>query len=285
MTYAVMAPEHPLVDELTTAEQRDAVDALPIRAAAATDIERMAEGDAAGARQARRLHGEQRHQPLHRRARPASTWPTTSSWGTGPGRSWPCRPRTSGTGPSRSSTSSRSCAPCSRLRTGTPTGERRTRATASKSTAASSTASTSSRRRPGPSTGSRRRASASARSTTACGTGWCRASASGVARFRPCTARTTAWCPVPEDQLPIVAPDDVEFLPTGQSPLASHEGFLHTTCPVCGGPARRETDTMDTFVDSSWYFLRFMRPVEHRAALRPDRGAAVHARRPVHRRH
>ncbi|HUD68637.1 MAG TPA: leucine--tRNA ligase, partial [Acidimicrobiales bacterium] len=66
--------------------------------------------------------------------------------------------------------------------------------------------------------------------------------------------------PVPEDQLPIVAPDDVEFLPTGQSPLAFHEGFLHTTCPIDGGPARRETDTMDTFVDSSWYFLRFCDP-------------------------
>ena len=66
--------------------------------------------------------------------------------------------------------------------------------------------------------------------------------------------------PVPEDQLPIVAPDDVEFLPTGQSPLSLHEGFLHTTCPIDGGPARRETDTMDTFVDSSWYFLRFCDP-------------------------
>jgi leucyl-tRNA synthetase len=66
--------------------------------------------------------------------------------------------------------------------------------------------------------------------------------------------------PVPEDQLPVLAPDDVEFTQSGRSPLASHGGFLETTCPVCGGPARRETDTMDTFVDSSWYFLRFCDP-------------------------
>ncbi|MFN8103403.1 MAG: leucine--tRNA ligase [Acidimicrobiia bacterium] len=66
--------------------------------------------------------------------------------------------------------------------------------------------------------------------------------------------------PVAEGDLPVLAPDDVEFLPTGESPLRFHEGFLHTTCPSCGGPARRETDTMDTFVDSSWYFLRYCDP-------------------------
>ena len=73
--------------------------------------------------------------------------------------------------------------------------------------------------------------------------------------------------PVPESELPVLAPDDVEFLPTGRSPLATHDGFLHTTCPMCGGPARRETDTMDTFVDSSWYFLRFCDPFEADAPL------------------
>ena len=63
--------------------------------------------------------------------------------------------------------------------------------------------------------------------------------------------------PVPEDQLPVLLPYDVEFTPDGQSPLAKNAEFIHTTCPVCGEPALRDPDTMDTFVDSSWYFLRY----------------------------
>ena len=66
--------------------------------------------------------------------------------------------------------------------------------------------------------------------------------------------------PVPLDQLPVLLPEDAEFKPTGESPLKQHQGFLNTTCPQCKGKAVRETDTMDTFVDSSWYQFRYPSP-------------------------
>ena len=79
--------------------------------------------------------------------------------------------------------------------------------------------------------------------------------------------------PVPDDQLPIVLPEDAEFKPTGESPLKLHQGFLHATCPRCGGPATRETDTMDTFVDSSWYQFRYSNPAYDQGPVDPARTA------------
>ena len=66
--------------------------------------------------------------------------------------------------------------------------------------------------------------------------------------------------PVPEKDLPVLLPDDAEFRPTGESPLKLKESFVNVDCPNCGEPATRETDTMDTFVDSSWYQFRFISP-------------------------
>ena len=80
--------------------------------------------------------------------------------------------------------------------------------------------------------------------------------------------------PLPEDQLPVLLPEGVDFAPTGVSPLQSDAEWLATTCPTCGAPARRETDTLDTFVDSSWYFLRFCSPQEDQRAWDPERVAA-----------
>jgi leucyl-tRNA synthetase len=74
------------------------------------------------------------------------------------------------------------------------------------------------------------------------------------------TCPTCGIVPVPYESLPVELPEDVQFMPTGESPLKFHEGFRHVKCPRCGGEAERETDTMDTFMCSSWYQYAYMDP-------------------------
>ena len=91
---------------------------------------------------------------------------------------------------------------------------------------------------------------------------------------------------VPEDQLPVVLPElkGADLKPKGVSPLAAAEDWVNVDCPKCGGPAKRDSDTMDTFVDSSWYFLRYCSPHDDTQAVRPGEGAPVDAGRAVRRR-
>jgi leucyl-tRNA synthetase len=78
---------------------------------------------------------------------------------------------------------------------------------------------------------------------------------------------------VPEDQLPVLLPDDVEWLPTGKSPLKLHPTWKLTTCPICAQPSERETDTMDTFMCSSWYHLRYLSPEYDKGPFNPSQYA------------
>ena len=82
---------------------------------------------------------------------------------------------------------------------------------------------------------------------------------------------TCGVVPVPDKDLPVLLPEDVDFLGVEGNPLEKSEAFVRAVCPQCGGPARRETDTMDTFVDSSWYYLRFLNPQDAEKMVDPER--------------
>src|SRR5690606_38624800 len=73
--------------------------------------------------------------------------------------------------------------------------------------------------------------------------------------------------PVPETELPVQLPEDIEFTGEGGSPLAQHPAFRHVNCPTCQNPATRETDTFDTFMESSWYYARYTCPREENAIV------------------
>ena len=260
MTYAVMAPEHPLVDQLTTPEHRAEVDELRRRAAAATEIERTATTETGpGAEKRGAFTGSRVRNPFTGEAVPVFVADyVLMGYGTGAIMAVPAEDeRDFAFARGHGLPIVRTVQP--------PAGWDESGG--------------------GAYGGEGRKINSGFMD----GLGIAEAKAAAIDRLqetglgtRQVNYRLRDWlvsrqrfwgcpipvvyCPehgavaVPEDQLPVLAPDDVEFLPTGQSPLASNPGFLHTTCPTCGGPATRETDTMDTFVDSSWYFLRFCDP-------------------------
>src|ERR1700683_3853238 len=259
MTYAVMAPEHPLVDELTADGQRPVVEELRRRAGQETDIERMAEGDATTLGKRGAFTGTNVVNPFNGQPVPLYVADyVLMGYGTGAIMAVPAEDERDWTFATLHGLPIvRTVQPPEGWEEeggGAYTGE-------------------------GVKINSGFLDGLDITTAKALAIDWLEEQGIGERkvnyrlrdwlisrqRFWGCPI-PAVYCdvhgvvPVPEDQLPIVAPDDVEFLPTGQSPLRYTERFLYTACPVCGGAAPRETDTMDTFVDSSWYFLRFCDP-------------------------
>jgi leucyl-tRNA synthetase len=259
MTYAVMAPEHPLVDELTTEDRREAVEELRRRAAEETEIERMAEGDPSTLGKRGAFTGSHVVNPFTEQPIPLYVADyVLMGYGTGAIMAVPAEDeRDWAFAQLHGLPIVRTVQPPEGWEAeggGAYTGD-------------------------GIKVNSGFLDGLDVVTAKARAIEWLEQRGIGERkvnyrlrdwlvsrqRFWGCPipavyCDTHGVVPVPEDQLPVLAPDDVEFLPTGQSPLSLHEEFLHTACPIDGGPARRESDTMDTFVDSSWYFLRFCDP-------------------------
>jgi leucyl-tRNA synthetase len=265
MTYAVVAPEHPLLDELTTAEHREDVAALKARAAASTDVERLSESGAASLVKRGAFTGSSVVNPFTGRVVPVYVADyVLMGYGTGAIMAVPAEDhRDWDFAEAYGLPVVRTVQPPEGFEQhGGPNGGPGRAYTGD-----------------GVKINSEWLDGLDIPTSKERAIEWLEAEGLGTRtvnyRLRDwLVSRQRYWgCPIPivycedhgivplpVDQLPVLAPDDVEFLPTGRSPLATHEGFLHTTCPICGGPATRETDTMDTFVDSSWYFLRFCDP-------------------------
>ncbi len=257
MTYAVVAPEHPLLDELTTVEQRDLVDEVVSRARSASEVERAAsleEGETARKRGA--FTGSWVRNPFNGNQVPIYVADyVLMAYGTGAIMAVPAEDeRDHAFAMAYGLDVVRTVEPPAGFDEeggGAYGGE-------------------------GRKINSGFLDGLSVAAAIASATGFLEREAKGCAtvhwrlrdwlvsrqRFWGCPI-PIVYCgdcgivPVPADQLPVLAPDDVTMDASGQSPLATNPAFYETTCPRCGAPARRETDTLDTFVDSSWYFLRF----------------------------
>ncbi|HEV3281478.1 MAG TPA: leucine--tRNA ligase [Acidimicrobiales bacterium] len=271
MTYAVLAPEHPMVDELTAPEHRAAVEDLQARAAASTDVERMSETGPTSVTKRGAFTGSSVINPFTGSPVPVYVADyVLMGYGTGAIMAVPAEDaRDWDFAQANGLPIVRTVRP--------PAGWDEEGGPGGAYTG------------PGEKINSRWLDGLDIPTAKARAIEWLEADGKGSRtvnyrlrdwlvsrqRFWGCPI-PIVYCPahgivpVPADQLPVLAPDDVEFTPTGQSPLATHPGFLNTTCPVCGGPATRETDTMDTFVDSSWYFLRFTDPWSDTAPFDPD---------------
>jgi leucyl-tRNA synthetase len=275
MTYAVVAPEHPLVDALTTPEHLTQVDALRARAAASSDVERMSESGAVSLAKRGAFTGSSVINPLTGRPVPVYVADyVLMGYGTGAIMAVPAEDtRDWDFAQAYGLPVVRTVQPPEGWdEHGGPDGGPGGAYTG-----------------PGPKINSGWLDGLDIPTAKARATEWLEAEGIGERtvnyrlrdwlvsrqRFWGCPI-PIVYCPdhgivpVPTAELPVLAPDDVEFLPTGQSPLATNPEFLNTTCPICGGPATRETDTMDTFVDSSWYFLRFTDPWTPDLPFDPD---------------